>query len=283
MDKYASVDQPQRESRSYQNGEEASLPGSAGIQQPIASPYPILCAHRGLSQACPENTLPAFASAMAVGAYEIEFDVWRSCDGVPVICHDATVDRTTNGTGRISDMRWDEIRRLDAGIKSGDQWRGIRMPRLEEVLDFTGSRITLNIHMKSEGPDGVMIKQVCDYLRKYGLSQTAYLALDTESALHTALTYAPEIARACLVSQNDTDVSINLAQRYKCQRIQFGRHVTEDQIKRSRDLGIICNLFWSDDPDDGRAYVKKGINVILTNCAHIMIAGGFKAFVRRDV
>ena len=71
-----------------------------------------------------------------------------------------------------------------------------------------------------------------------------------------------------------------MATRTACQRIQFGRHVTPEQIRRAHDLGLICNLFWSDDPQDGRTYVQNGIDVILTNCAHIMIAGGFDALVR---
>jgi glycerophosphoryl diester phosphodiesterase len=95
-----------------------------------------ICAHRGLSQACPENTLPAFAAAIAVGPHEIEFDVRTTRDGVLVVCHDATVDRTTDGTGKVADLSWHEIRHLDAGIHVGAAWRSIRMPRLEEVLDI---------------------------------------------------------------------------------------------------------------------------------------------------
>ena len=110
--------------------------------------------------------------------------------------------------------------------------------------------------------------------------QFGNLALGTEQALQAARAYAPDIPRACLVAQKDPSVSIDVAARYGCQRIQFGRHVTKEQIRRARDLGLICNLFWSDDPQDGMAYVQNGIDVILTNCAHIMIAGGFEALSR---
>jgi glycerophosphoryl diester phosphodiesterase len=211
-----------------------------------------------------------------VGAHEIEFDLWNTRDGVPVVCHDASVDRTTNGAGKIAHLTWEDIRGLDAGIRSGDAWRGIRVPRLEEVLDITDGRIGLNIHIKNAGPDGAMIRRVCDLLTEHALTNRAYLALGTESALQAAIAYAPEIPRACLVSQSDPSASIDVAARYSCQRVQFGRHVTEEQIRRAHDLGLICNLFWSDDPTDGTAYVQNGIDVILTNCAHIMIAGGFR-------
>jgi len=68
-----------------------------------------------------------------------------------------------------------------------------------------------------------------------------------------------------------------VARRYACQRIQFGRSANREQIQRARELGLICNLFWSDDPADGMKYIRQGIDVILTNSAHIMIAGGFAA------
>jgi glycerophosphoryl diester phosphodiesterase len=238
--------------------------------------FPHLCAHRGLSRACPENTLPAFAAAMAVGAHEIEFDLWASRDGVPVVCHDATVDRTTDGTGRISDLTWREIRGLDAGIRCGEEWRGVRVPRLEEVLAFTGDRIGLNVHLKDTGPDDATLRQVCDRIVEGGLAGIAYLALGTEPALRAAIAYAPDIPRACLAHQQDPDLSIDVAARTTCRRIQFGRHVTAEQIRRARDLGLICNLFWSDDPQDGKEFVRNGIDVLLTNCAHTMIAGGFE-------
>jgi glycerophosphoryl diester phosphodiesterase len=220
---------------------------------------------------------------MAVGAHEIEFDLWASRDGVPVVCHDATVDRTTDGTGRISELTWHEIRSLDAGIRRGAAWRGVRVPRLEEVLVFTDGRIGLNVHLKETGPDDAALRKVCDLVLEHRLTGIAYLALGTEPALQAALECAPEIPRACLASQNDPDVSIDVAARTACQRIQFGRHVTAEQIRRAHDLGLICNLFWSDDPREGMAYVQNGIDVILTNCAHVMIAGGFTPLKSQNV
>jgi glycerophosphoryl diester phosphodiesterase len=149
------------------------------------------------------------------------------------------------------------------------------MPRLEEVLAFADGRIGLNIHLKDRGPDDATLRQVCDQIIERGLIGVAYLALGTEPALQAALEYAPGIPRACLAHQKDPDLSIDVAARTACQRIQFGRHVSAKQIRRTHELGLICNLFWSDDPQEGMAYVREGIDVILTNCAHTMIAGGF--------
>ncbi len=240
-----------------------------------ASPFPRLCAHRGLSRACPENTLPAFAAAMAAGAHEIEFDLRTSRDGVPVVCHDESVDRTTNGAGKVADLTWEEISRLDAGVRFGAAWEGIRVPRFEEVLELTDGLVGLNIHIGGIGPDGETIRRVCDLLTERGLMESAYLALGSESSLRIAREYAPEAPRACLARQDDPAESIAIANRYACKRIQFSRQVTAEQIAQAHQAGLVCNLFWSDEPEDARNYVRNGIDVILTNCAHTMIAGGF--------
>jgi glycerophosphoryl diester phosphodiesterase len=237
--------------------------------------------------------LPAFAAALAVGADEMEFDLWMSRDGVAVICHDETVDRTTDGKGKITGMTWDEIRRFDAGIKQGwygpddkprpgvkpnEAWRGVRMPRLEEVLELVDGRIGLNIHIKDAGPDGRLVKMVCDILRKQALLNIAYIAGCTEAVLKIICDYAPEVPRACLLGQQGNVFrQIELAQKYACQRIQIWGSVNENQIKCAHDAGLICNYFWSDDAAEAKEYLKKGIDVILTNCAHTMIADGFNA------
>ena len=247
-----------------------------------ASPFPRLCAHRGLSQACPENTLPAFAAAQAAGAHEIEFDVQRSRDGVLVICHDESLERTTNGRGSIAELDWEDIRYLDAGHLCGVDWGGVPIPRLEEVLDMTDGGMGLNIHIKNEGPGRATIRKVCDLLSSRELEPLAYIALGLEGGLKTAFEYAPEIARACLVSQDAPSVSIEVARRYAYRRIQFRCSAKREQIQRARKLGLICNLFWSDDPADDMQYVRQGIDVILTNRAHIMIAGGFAATARKS-
>jgi len=247
-----------------------------------AAPFPRLCAHRGLSLACPENTLPAFAAAMAAGAHEIEFDVWMSRDGVPVICHDATVDRTTDGSGHVTALDWADIRRLDAGIKRGPEWAGVRMPRLEEVLDMADGRVGLNIHVLEKEWDGRLVRRVCDLLRQRALTEVAYIAGYSEEALRVARTYDPGIPLACLVSQDNPNRSLELARQYACQRIQFFRDITPDHIRRAHAAGLVCNLFWSDEPADAMNYVRMGIDVILTNCTHTMVAGGLPSFTGRQ-
>lgn len=100
--------------------------------------------HRGAKGLLPENTLPGFEKAIALGCGATECDVHLSADGVLVVCHDETVDRTTNGKGRIAEMTLARLRELDAG-------GGARIPTLQEVLALVKGRITLLLELKGQG------------------------------------------------------------------------------------------------------------------------------------
>lgn len=229
-----------------------------------------VCAHRGLSHACPENTLPAFGAAMALGVDEIEFDLWLSRDGVAVVCHDPKLDRTTDATGVVSEMEWAAIRAADAGIRTGELWADVRVPRLEEVLDLADG-VGLNIHIKDPGPDGRLVKMVCDEIRSRELLDSAYIA-GVEDVLGASRSHAPEVTRCCLAGQSTPGEQVEMAIAYECARVQFNRKVTRDDATRAHNAGLINNLFWSDEAEDAQAYVAMGIDVVLTNQANVVQA-----------
>ncbi|MGC8561246.1 MAG: glycerophosphodiester phosphodiesterase [Phycisphaerae bacterium] len=94
----------------------------------------IAIAHRGASAWAPENTVAAFDAALEVGCRAVEFDVRLTADGVPVVIHDETLERTTNGRGRVAETNWLDILRLDAGSWKHPRFAGSRVPSLEEAL-----------------------------------------------------------------------------------------------------------------------------------------------------
>ncbi|WP_025692615.1 glycerophosphodiester phosphodiesterase [Paenibacillus zanthoxyli] len=112
-----------------------------------------LCvAHRGFSGKAPENTLAAIRMAMELPYVTwMEIDVQLTRDGVPVLIHDYSVDRTTNGRGKVKNMDWSHMRLLDAGGWKGRAFRGEGIPSLEEVLDLCKGRLRLNIELKNAG------------------------------------------------------------------------------------------------------------------------------------
>jgi len=113
---------------------------------------PLLIAHRGGAAEAPENTLAAFRHAISLGISCFELDVQMSKDGVPVVVHDETVDRTTNGSGPVGSLLFEELRRLDAGSWFDPRYKGEAIPTLREALELCKSEgAGVLIELKSPG------------------------------------------------------------------------------------------------------------------------------------
>jgi len=112
-------------------------------------------AHRGASGTCPENTLRAFITAAEAGAMMCELDVRVARDETLVVIHDQTVDRTTNGRGRVAELTLKELKLLDAGVRFGARFAGERIPTLDEVFDTLGDRCGLNLELKASAAGAI--------------------------------------------------------------------------------------------------------------------------------
>ena len=135
-----------------------------------------VAAHRGWSEKYPENTMIAYRKAAELGVDQIEIDVRESKDGHLVIMHDATVDRTTNGSGRVDSMTLEELRSLDAGSWKGAEFAGEKIPTLEEFLEFAVSlpEMTYDIEIKEYLVSWSAEENFCDrilsLIDEYGLT-----------------------------------------------------------------------------------------------------------------
>jgi glycerophosphoryl diester phosphodiesterase len=114
-----------------------------------------LLGHRGARHEAPENTLPSIELALAAGVDGVEVDVHMSADGRCVVIHDETVDRTTDGAGRVSELTFAQLRELDAGD-------GAQVPALEEVLEATRGRAVLFVELKGPGCEDAVVQLAAD-------------------------------------------------------------------------------------------------------------------------
>lgn len=115
----------------------------------LSGKFPVMVvAHRGFSGVAPENTMAAFKKAIEVGSDMIELDVRLSKDGEVVVIHDESVERTTNGKGRVIDLTLNELKRLGAGSKFHSSFSGEQIPTLKEVLQLAYGQIKVNIELK---------------------------------------------------------------------------------------------------------------------------------------
>lgn len=156
--------------------------------------------HRGSAGNRPENTLVSFQEAARAGADGIELDVQLSKDGVPVILHDERVNRTTNGEGWVKDLTFAELRALDAGGWFAEEFRGEKIPSLDEVLEWLVSTdLVVNIELKTgvfryEGIE----ERVLDLVKKHKLEERVILSSFNHYSLVEARRLHPTIETAIL-------------------------------------------------------------------------------------
>lgn len=122
-----------------------------------------LYAHRGASADAPENTLAAFRCALDAGADGIELDVHLSHDGVPVVIHDDTLDRTTDGSGAVAAHALGSLKRLDAGRWFAPEFAGEEVPTLEETLQLLRGRLRINLEVKDVRAGMAVVNQLHDF------------------------------------------------------------------------------------------------------------------------
>jgi glycerophosphoryl diester phosphodiesterase len=194
---------------------------------------PLIIAHRGSSAYAPENTLAAFNLAAAQGADAIELDVDLTRDGHVIVMHDATIDRTTDGHGRVADLTLDEIRRVDAGVWKAAEFKGERVPLLDEVLAAVGQAVLIDIEIKGMSLRGHGLEQqVAALIAKHDLFDRVVLSSFNPFALRRAKQIDPRLACGLIYS---SDLPIFLRKAWLAPLIPQlnARHPHHSQITRS--------------------------------------------------
>jgi len=134
---------------------------------------PIIFAHRGASKFAPENTLAAFDLALSLGAPAIELDTMLSRDRIPIVIHDNTLARTTNGNGKVADFHCEELSLLDAGSSFSPLFKGELIPTLEDVLTRYKNKLLINIELKNyHAPFDHLPHIVAELINKLDMSDT---------------------------------------------------------------------------------------------------------------
>lgn len=248
----------------YRNGGASVVPFDSIMK------YPRLCAHRGFNTVAPENSLPAFGAAVSLGAEEIEFDIWSTKDRVLVSCHDSTLDRVSDGEGKIYDHTYEELLQLDFGVKHGEKFKGLKIPTFEEILQKFGGRVIMNIHVKiwDKNSDDPMIEEIVDLVRKYDCEKHIYFMTTSDEIIKRVMEYAPDL-KICVGWDGNKDDPMSMVDRaialgaYKIQL--FKPYFNQETVDKAHANGILCNVFYADDPDEARKYLDMGIDTILTN------------------
>ena len=232
------------------------------------------CAHRGVSALMPENTLPAFAAALALGAEEIEFDVRLTKDNELIVSHDDTLERISDGVGKLADYTLAELKTLNVGVKHG--WV-VPFCTAEEVFAQFANKIMFNIHLKEHGEEGYLIRELVRLVEKYNAHDSVYFAA-SPAELEWMQKLAPQIPRTAIQFTADTIGIFEMAKKYGCSRVQFWLGMFDEElIQKLHNENIHCNLFYADTPEDYEKYFAMGIDTLLTNRMDLACAWRNKA------
>ncbi len=239
----------------------------------------VVTAHRGFSGKFPENTLLSFQKAVELGVDLIEFDVRATKDLVPIILHDATLDRTTNGKGKPGEYNFDEIRRLNAsyfiadgkGRRSEPVYPELPIPTLVEVFESVPESVGLNIQLYQTEPEEYL-RKLCRLYDEYDVYGRGYFTVSTFVEAQKIREINDKIDICILENQDKMDEPLlKKLKEFGCDIIQPYRDcVTPELCKLINDMGFCANMFYSNTDEDNRRFIGMGMRGILTDFPDIL-------------
>lgn len=249
---------------------------------------PLVIAHRGGAGLWPENTLHAFERAAELGADVIELDVRRTADGALVVMHDATVERTTDGRGRVDSLTLDELRRLDAahrwtpdaGKTHPLRGRGLRVSTLAEVFEkLPGARF--NIEPKDES--GASVEGLCKVIREHGAAERVVVGSFRQSLLEEFRRACPGVATSAGPAEASKFLALyqaGLAASYSpaMQALQLPEYaggvrvLTRGFVEAAHGRNLEVHAWTINDAADMRRLLDAGVDGIMTDYPDRLLA-----------
>jgi len=237
---------------------------------PRSGKFPVLViAHRGFSGGAPENTLAAFKKAIDLGVDMIELDVLLSKDGQIVVIHDDTLNRTTNGKGRVTDYTLDELKQLDAGSWFGTQFSGEKIPTLKEVLELTRGKMFLNIELKKGDLGRYTMMDLTDRslqeVEKTGMLNQVIFASFDPSAIDRIIGKNPKIPVALIYNQSWTFPQEVTGGRSISVLSCSGKVLTQTNISKTHQRGMKVIAWTLNTEEHMQHFLNMGVDGIVTD------------------
>ena len=228
---------------------------------PIPAPRQVdVTSHRGAGSLEPENTLRALQRAIDLGADQIEIDVHLTKDGHLVLMHDSTVDRTTNGTGKIAKLTFAEIRQLDAGS-------GERVPTLDEAFALVNGKAILQIELKGPGTAEPVVRTVTDAGHEDQVILTSFMHQELQEAHHLN----PRLRLGALWHRLPRDV-IQQTQRLGVQALHVWHEFIDQRlVTEAHAQGLLVRAWNTSKEEDMRRLIALGVDAIGSDRPDVLI------------
>ncbi len=235
-------------------------------------------AHRGASSYFPENTMIAFEKALEMKAHMIELDISFTKDKVPVVIHDDTVDRTTDGKGKVCDLSYAEIRRLDAGKWKNKKFKGEKISSLEEVLEMCSNVMPLNVEIKTESVseilEGGIEETALNLVNKYNMNHNVIFSSFDPRALINIRKLNQNMPTACLyykpvLGEKNPSEIINFL---KCNSFNCSiKEINAEWLNNCRENKIGVNVYTVDNRWKMKKLFQAGVNGIFSNKPDLLL------------
>jgi glycerophosphoryl diester phosphodiesterase len=235
--------------------------------------FPVIVAHRGASSTHPENTLASFEEALRLGARIVELDVRLTRDRVAIVMHDATVDRTTDGSGRVADLTAAEIAALHAGTAELSQG----VPTLAEVLDLASGRAAVALEIKNlpgepafEADRESIVEATHAELRRTAFVGPVLVVSFNPAALAASKALAPGVPTGFLTTEVVPPLeALAHAERAGHDMVLPGTRSLVPAgpgfVERAHAAGLRVGTWTADDPDEVRMLLDRGVDAVASN------------------
>lgn len=233
------------------------------------SNFPAIIGHRGAAGHAPENTIAGIRKAHDLGVACVEFDVMLTADGTPVLFHDETLHRTTNGRGRLADHRWEDVRSLDAGAWFSRAFAGEPIPTLHQAMSVLGALgMKANVELKpAEDQDaltGVITARTLQESWPKNLA-APLLSSFSERALLSAAEQAPEFPRALLVWEFPDDWQTRADGVGATALHASHKNLTRDQARDVLAAGYALRVYTVNDMQNAGRFFDWGVESLFTD------------------
>ncbi|QCR30513.1 glycerophosphodiester phosphodiesterase [Priestia megaterium] len=228
-------------------------------------------AHRGASAYAPENTIAAFDKAVEMKADYIEIDVQRSKDGKLVVIHDTTVDRTTDGSGKVGNLTFKELRNLDAGSWKGEQFAGAQIPTFDEILDRYRGKIGILIELKAPELYPGIEENIAEKLKERNLDKPQNEKIIVQSFNHNSMKKMNELLPKVpigVLTSSSADATEQALQEFSTYADYFNPSygiVTLDLVNQVHSLGMKIGSWTVRSQEAANFLLDVGVDAIITD------------------
>ena len=238
--------------------------------------YINVISHRGANIYAPQNTLPAFQRALEIGVDGFETDVHLSQDGTLVLCHNYTIDKTSNGKGSISQMTIGQLKAHDFGTYFSPKYAGTQIPTLREFLELiveNGGLRVLNIELKSpRANETSIVRDTVRMVKEFDLFDSLILSSFDPKLLLEAKQIDPAVKTGFLYSPNSKVIfrvyrnPLEVAKELKADALHpFSMYVNADLVRKTHAAGMTMNVWTVNSPRAIKRLAALGVDGIITD------------------